>query len=76
MNTCRKLICLLFAVCPHPTQDPNMVVTTRATIKSVRATKHSTRTDLPKVTTRSLDATNGSQLSNSPLEVTNTTPIG
>ncbi|XP_029195147.2 coagulation factor VIII-like [Acropora millepora] len=67
--------CQINQVCPHPTQDPNMVVTTRATIKSVRATKHSTRTDLPKVTTRSLDARNGSQLSNSPLEVTNTTPI-
>ena len=76
MNTCRKLNRRLFAVCPHPTQDPNLIVTTRATTKSVPATKQPSRTDLPKVTTRSPGVRNGSQLSNSPLEATNATPIG
>lgn len=67
--------CPTSQVCPHPTQDPNIVLTTRAPTKSVAGTKQPTGIDMSKVSTLGSGVMNSSHLSSRPVGTTNATPI-
>ena len=68
---------LFFSVCPHPTQDPKLVVTTKATTTSSAVTKPPTSIrGKSQLSTLRPGPTDGAQFTDRTVGTTNVTPVG